>query len=172
MKIEILAVLVVIYLLNCVLLSKRRQGNTEAAATAGAGRELRFGERLVAMLQLSKRVTTTLYAKIGDAFPSSYRDALRLPTQIDDLVETVQQHADHAKSEYGVNVPAVERTLQDEETRIKKLNELKPDLRIEATGRQSVPASATYNQVEAAKSAFGRARMTRELSSSAKDRRR
>lgn len=208
----IFAVLVASYLLDCALLSKRRQGNKEVGATAGVGRWLRFRERLVATLhravdvyvkysgltavclatlasftlfgiqlgeptkdlqlrvkdvqmgyadvtketeaKLSDRVTTVLYAKIRDAFPPSYREALTLPTQIDRSVESVQQHADDAKSKYGISVPDVERTLRDEEARIKKVNELRSDLRIEGTGRQGVPGSTTHNQIEAAKNAL------------------
>jgi hypothetical protein len=220
-EIEIFVVLVVIYLLSCVLLSKPRQSNTEAGAAAGAGRGLRFQERVVTMLhravdvygkysgpaaagvatlasftlfgmqlgepakdlqlrvkviqvgyaevakrteaELSERVTTALYTKIGDTFPSSYRDALRLPTQIDGLVKSVQQHADDAKSKYEVSVPTVERTLQDEKARIREVDELKSDLRIEGTGRRTVPGSTTYNQVEAARNALGSRREDRRI---------
>lgn len=212
-EVTIFAVFIAYYLLSCALLAKRRQGNEEMGATAGAGRWLQFRESLVATLhwtvdvyvkysgqtavclatlasftlfgmqlgeptkdlqlrikdvqmgyadvtketeaKLSERVTTVLYAKIRDTFPPSYREALTLPTQIDRSVESVQQHADDVKSKYEVSVPPdVERTLQDEEARIKKVNELGSDLRIEGTGRQGVPGSTTHNQIEAAKNAL------------------
>lgn len=134
----ILAILVAIYVLSCVLLSKQLPGDNEEGVTAGAGDWLRFRERLVATLyrsvdvyskysgpvafglatlasftffgmqlrepakdlqlqvnyvdvgyaevtkrteaELSERVTIALYAKIRDTFPSSYQEALKLPT--------------------------------------------------------------------------------------------
>lgn len=105
--------------------------------------------------ELSERVTSALYTKIRDTFPSSYQEALKLPAEIDSEVKNVQQYADDAKSRYGVSDPGVERTLQDEQARIKKVNELKSDLRIEDTERKSVPENTTYDQIEAARKALG-----------------
>lgn len=103
---------------------------------------------------LTERVTGELYREIHDALPPFYLEALQLPTQIDGSVEDVRQHADSAKSRHGVTVPAVEQMLQEQTSRMEKVDKLASDLRVEGTGRQSVPASTTEKEVTTARNAL------------------
>jgi hypothetical protein len=100
---------------------------------------------------LTERTTSGLYVAIWDSLPPSYREAHRLPTQIDGLVLEVGQHAERAKSQHGVTVSDVERTLQQEKDRIRKVNALAPDLRVDDIGRHSVPPGTTQKDVDAAR---------------------
>lgn len=99
--------------------------------------------------QVAKRTETELSERVA-----TYRNALALPEQIDNLVATVQKHADRAKSDYEVNIPEIEKMIHGESARIKKVNELSPDLTIRGESRQSTPGTTTYNQVKAAKKAL------------------
>ena len=201
-ELKVFAVLVVLYLLSCLLLSRRRQrdmdgdggssirvrvvgilhrlvnGYTRCSGPIAAGLatlaaftffgmhlgepskdlELRIKITQEGYADLAQRteaelagqVATKLYAKVKDSFPPSYRDALQLQAQVDQVALAIG-----ARPEYRVSDPIAARVLREEAARAKRVDELNADPHAANPDRRDAPESTAGRQVDAAREALG-----------------
>jgi hypothetical protein len=103
--------------------------------------------------KLAEQVTSRLIDKISNAFPPDYRDALRLPTTLDQSVSRLQTQASTARA-FQVSDAAVDQAVRDETARMQRVQQLPTSLTVDTPERREAPTESTPKQVDAAKQAI------------------
>ncbi|MFD9895883.1 hypothetical protein ACFWY9_41610 [Amycolatopsis sp. NPDC059027] len=102
--------------------------------------------------KMSQQVAGMLYGKVVNAFPQDYRDAMARLNVIDTLANQLGSQAGTAREKNGVSDSAIDRTVQDETSRMRQVTNLPAELTVSAPKEATAPpAEVTLDQIDAAK---------------------
>lgn len=103
-----------------------------------------------------EEVSQQLYPKVHDSFPQPYKDALGLPTKIEQETNSLRDYYNSVRNEFGINDRNIEALLDRGSLLARKASDLKvelPDDAIKGLDYSSIPIpkQINYKKIEDAK---------------------